>query len=415
MLLTLSIDDSAEGDATTFTHHTTVMSPLLFFLLILATAALGAYTRRFDDATAYWGRRLGSLPSVHEEASRRFHAGLIPTVPTLGGTGSGSQDDIVPMGQNVRSVLFLIGIIAVPALVLGAYSWPIAIGAAALGLLIQLFIGLMLPRPESAYYWRKIRESVECRSSMYKGRADKESQAAADYLIAELKELEPKARSTSLKSPKHPGLIFRLRKVWRFLWTKKWYRFLIGTVAVVCVITAGFYWLPLSEGLRYIGLFLQLAGVYQVSVGLRDTRRLFGMPKLSTEASELLGRLIKVFKLEGDNVCGTVDRVAVASYRAGAGHSGRNATVTIDERVDKLEKLFVDLENKLDSLESRMRDDLLTRLDEERSKRTKEIARIEKLQREFSVGGISLEVVGVGCLAIGIILATIPGEIASLF
>ena len=192
-----------------------------------------------------------------------------------------------------------------------------------------------------------------------------------------------------------------------------------GTIALVAVIV--FAAIPvaksLEDGIRYAGMILQILGVVTVAIGLRDKRQTFERPGLVQIFRGWLSRFPKYApKSHVISMQGVASASAVGSAYAYGWH-GLPQNPTLDDRfavleknLDTVKRLALDAQKQAQEEAARS----ASRLEEERRNReTADRALSAKLE-SFGTGNLHLEAAGVFWLIIGIVLGTIPDEVAAL-
>lgn len=175
---------------------------------------------------------------------------------------------------------------------------------------------------------------------------------------------------------------------------------------------------PGVERVKWQGTLFQWAGVTIVAWGLAETRhQLFHKTPLWRELWGWLRKLSYILKppppitayltatLEGGDVL-----TARASVR-------ENVTGTLDERVaaltenlSRVDETLSELQQAIDSVKQQAAE----RTDRERSERLAEERAIRDLLEKATVGGIKLELAGLGFLLVGILFASVPEFVAAL-
>jgi hypothetical protein len=173
-----------------------------------------------------------------------------------------------------------------------------------------------------------------------------------------------------------------------------------------------------DDRLRYAGLVLQLLGVGTVAYLLRDKRATFNrksMLSVLREWSAARPRFRpKAITLE---VSSSVQTSTLGSARTKVWRRAQPNS-SVEERLDVLEANLTTLQqehsettNDLRSASGRIADDLSA---EKRSREEAMRLTNEKLEK-FGAGGLHIEATGLVWLVAGIVLATIPAELATVF
>lgn len=214
-----------------------------------------------------------------------------------------------------------------------------------------------------------------------------------------------------------------LRDVGRFIaancrWLLSMWR-LWGTVAVVLLVGATCALLPgkPDDQIRYCGLILQLLGVSTVVALLQDKTRTMGRLGL---LAHIQGKWVARprFRPKTHIICvgGTASSTALGSAHVSAW--GRASDSASDqERIAILEANTESLRDDIawhakQAEQTSQR--LSTELDEERKARGQSVSAVESKLDKLGAGGLHIEAAGLFWLLLGIVLATIPTEVATL-
>lgn len=138
------------------------MVTAILILLIILTGILGAYTQNFQKTTLALGKKL---------------APDNPSLPT------GFQDAITPKAQTLRNIVFFILILGILVYGLVFYKWYLAIAFTISAFLLTVILMIVLPRPESDFYIRKIKQDLLKRKSQYKKTGDADREIAIDEVL----------------------------------------------------------------------------------------------------------------------------------------------------------------------------------------------------------------------------------------
>jgi uncharacterized protein YjeT (DUF2065 family) len=172
-----------------------------------------------------------------------------------------------------------------------------------------------------------------------------------------------------------------------------------------------------DDQLRYCGLALQLLGVGTVIALLRDKSATFGrLGFLAYFRERFAARPRFRPPTTTISVSGVSSSSAVGNAHGFAWH-GPAPAASPDERITMLEHNVETLRKNLDwhSQQYRQADaQLQTELSAERQSRQASVAAVEQRLERFGASGLHIEAAGLFWLVLGIILATIPSEIAKL-
>jgi hypothetical protein len=168
--------------------------------------------------------------------------------------------------------------------------------------------------------------------------------------------------------------------------------------------------------LRYCGLAFQLLGILTVVLGLRDKRRLFDRPSLLENIRLWLDRRPRweakpqTFLVTGTDEISLADSVKASVWRA------TSADAPIEARLALLEANLATL--RTEQTEAAKQIQAATRktneaIDAERRSRESAVTALRVQIEGLGVGGLHVEWTGVAWLILGVVLATVPGEIAA--
>jgi len=186
--------------------------------------------------------------------------------------------------------------------------------------------------------------------------------------------------------------------------------FVLG-IAVIAAI-----WLRSEPAFRWIGLCLQLLGIFTVAYNIRDTQERFDRPGLLALAAQWLRRrprfsssvAISVCAIEGgDSVFG---RARVDIWH----NAGSDA---VEARLDAAEKNLIRVRDQIHELERETEKRLerqINALEQEKQVRAKGDEDIREKLKTSAVGGLHISTVGVVCLFVGVIMSTGSTELADL-
>ena len=168
----------------------------------------------------------------------------------------------------------------------------------------------------------------------------------------------------------------------------------------------------LSDQLRWSGMFLQFVGLFVVARGLNDARHLFARPSLLRAAWAWASRARHIVRPPG-RVLLTASSTLGVSFSSGTLRVGRAVGNSVEDRLAHLQKeldrIEADTTRKLDELEGKMN----VRVDREATERKAADAKVTEQLETAMIGGIQLEVAGLGYLFVGVAFTSIPGEIAT--
>jgi len=172
-----------------------------------------------------------------------------------------------------------------------------------------------------------------------------------------------------------------------------------------------------EQGFRYAGLLYQWLGIGTVAYGLRETRMLFEHPTIRSLACDWWSRFPR-WRAHVNLAVGTA-HIHAQGNRARILVKATPACGTpLEERVRLLEQGVDRINDQLWQLDERTESDsqrLTSEITSERSRREAEDVQIRRLLEEALAGGLRIEWMGVFWLFLGVMLGTVPTDIASLF
>ena len=200
---------------------------------------------------------------------------------------------------------------------------------------------------------------------------------------------------------------------------------LIGAALVVALIWA--YWLPWPDDpeqrLSWVGMALQLAGVAIAVYGTEQIRRRLGrLPWWRASAAtawtivkDIEARFTESPAVVGDLESSLDDLVLVATGTTSSGAHG-TLSLTLDERVDILERKFAEHAGEIAQLRSQLANETSAReqaISAAQDTCTTALRDLRVLLDDVQTGGVVLAFGGLIWLAFGIALTSIPGWLAS--
>lgn len=140
----------------------------IFLLLSIFTSILGAYTMRFQEATLLIGKKLS-------DDNLMLLTGL--------------QDAITPRLQTIRNILFPILIIIIFVISLTITKWYFAVSIIILIFIILVFIKLAMPKPDSLYFVKIVKNNLAKRLQNYKAKNNLSKIEAIGFIFEKLNKL----------------------------------------------------------------------------------------------------------------------------------------------------------------------------------------------------------------------------------
>ena len=202
-------------------------------------------------------------------------------------------------------------------------------------------------------------------------------------------------------------------------WLVEAWRVWVPVLLVVLVLTIASQ-LPLSLAdsmLRYCGLTFQLLGILTVVSGLRDKRRLFNRPSLVENIRRWINRRPRWgAKPQTILVAGTGSISVSGSARLSVWR-GAPPDAPVEARLAALEANLATL--RIEQAETAKESQEATRktneaVDAERRVRESAVTALRAQLEGLGARGLNVEMMGVFWLILGVVLATVPGEIAAV-
>lgn len=196
----------------------------------------------------------------------------------------------------------------------------------------------------------------------------------------------------------------------------------IGLSTIVVPILFGFYILQ-YEGkefhIKLAGMILQLMGVYIVAYEIYQTRKYFGQPGILEKIAQFFKDFLALFK-KPQVQAGAGFAELGALVMAGRGHTEFKAKPgdSIERRIEILEAGLNDMSDRLVQTQKEYDNKFEEHsqlIKKESSLRTQGIDGIKQELKTLATGGLHISSMGLVWLTLGIILATIPEQIAKLF
>ena len=164
-----------------------------------------------------------------------------------------------------------------------------------------------------------------------------------------------------------------------------------------------------STAVSVAGLVLELLGIAVVARGIVQLRRRFKRPSW-------FARLLTALQRPGDNTIQIKAGVMGVSGLGTVTAVGNVATPTIEQRLDALEatttQLRTDLTDTRQALTASI-DTVASNLRRETDERAAAIRDVLHQLEDVSAGGLRLESLGLTWLVVGVLLTTVPNELAT--
>ena len=177
--------------------------------------------------------------------------------------------------------------------------------------------------------------------------------------------------------------------------------------------------LPWRTGdlLRYAGLVLQLLGIGTVAKNLIDKGVLFNLPRLRDMARRSVANFPK-WGIHGRSNTADASDTIVASGHVQAfvwrGYADKSTAERVDAIIANLEELRTQHARDIQQLKSE-HDALQSEVVRHRNERTQEDADLRRLVTGLGTSSIHLDWAGIIWLSVGVVLSTIPADLAHWF
>ncbi len=198
----------------------------------------------------------------------------------------------------------------------------------------------------------------------------------------------------------------------------------LGFAAVICATAYAFpanrfgLTAELADRVRWAGMLLQFAGLLQVAIGLKDSRKLFKKEPIWRAAARWVARVRYVVVPRKPITHVLEPQSVVVSLGATMDAIVTRANRTLGARVADLEQNLTKVQGDVGDLRAQLgtfRSHADQKVEQERSERAEQDRAIKKQLEEATISGIHLELSGLFYLIFGILFATIPNEAAALF
>lgn len=141
-----------------------------FIILSLLFSSFNAFSMRFQSATLYWGKKL--------QPNNEF----LPR---------GMQNAITPSFQNFRNIFLPISIVTVMIIGFIFLQWYVALLSGPITFIFGGLISNLLPKPESNYYYSKIRKVLLKKKRTFMKKGDNIRLSAVENVISIFDEIAP--------------------------------------------------------------------------------------------------------------------------------------------------------------------------------------------------------------------------------
>jgi hypothetical protein len=197
-------------------------------------------------------------------------------------------------------------------------------------------------------------------------------------------------------------------------WSVGWGLFFLGFFVVIT--PAGFIVLDCADeaAIRIAGMGLQLLGIGTVAWGIHLTRKEFGHPSVFTVWRKRLNRF-PAFGNSGTTGSINITLPAMTSSSRGYSSVSAGANPTIDARIQALEENLKLVNDRVSQTQNEMDQEFRKQADvlkQEQQIRLYEDQRILAKMESTNTGGLHISAMGALWLAVGVIMSSIPSELA---
>ena len=197
-------------------------------------------------------------------------------------------------------------------------------------------------------------------------------------------------------------------------WLVEWRLFYLGFLVVAAPATFIVFVSAGEAAIRYTGMVLQLLGIGTVAWGIHTTRIEFGHPSVFAAWRKRLNRFPP---FGGRVVTGSIQITLPAGTVSARGYSSvvAGANATIDERVQALEENLKLVNDRVSQTQNEMDQEFRRQCDalkQEQQVRSDEDQHIHAKMESIETGGLHISAMGALWLFIGVIMSSIPSELA---
>lgn len=198
-------------------------------------------------------------------------------------------------------------------------------------------------------------------------------------------------------------------------------RYRIGISTVVIPVLFGVYIFQYEDKefhIKLAGLILQLMGAYTVAYEIYQTRKHFGQPGILEKTAHFLNDFFALFKNEPIQVIAGFAELG-ALVVSGRGHTEFKAKLndSLERRVEILEEGLKDMSDRLVQAQKEYDEKLEEHsrlIKKEGSLRTHGIEDIKLELKMLYTGCLHISSMGLVWLTLGIVIATVPEQIAKI-
>ena len=193
------------------------------------------------------------------------------------------------------------------------------------------------------------------------------------------------------------------------------YLLILGGVVAGAYYVCGRLTPDAEDQLRYAGVMLQMAGLVAVVYGIASNRRLVGRAGVKDSMLRWFKRLRGASR-KSDVL--TVNPLVIKPVAHSLKLESRPSAESIGERVNQLERQLAELRNSMNRSDRTLREQL-SEAKEDASRRARalsqQLSSVGEQVENLAAGGSVTELIGVVWVAIGILLSSLPEELAALW
>lgn len=197
-------------------------------------------------------------------------------------------------------------------------------------------------------------------------------------------------------------------------WLVEWKWFCLGFIVVFA--PSSFIVLVCADEavIRIAGMVLQLMGIGTVAWGIHITRKEFGHPSVFTVWHKRLNRF-PAFGNHGAAVSFNITLPALTGSMRGYSSASAGTNPTIDARIQALEENIRLVNDRVNQTQNEMDQEFRKQTDalkQEQQIRSDEDQHTRSKMESTNTGGLHISAMGALWLAVGVIMSSIPSELA---
>ena len=186
-------------------------------------------------------------------------------------------------------------------------------------------------------------------------------------------------------------------------------------VALAIVLVTSLLPTTAEDRVRYCGLILQLLGIGTVVFGIMSKRRLFRRPSLLENVRHWLSRRPRWGVTQHTILSPATGSLSLSGTARLSVWRGVGPTASLEDRVAAAEANLITLRSELSELTDQLQAEAGKRVEAVNAERQARETAVRDLRAHLEglgAEGLHMEMTGVFWLVMGVVLATIPGEIA---